>query len=521
MMFQMLIVSLVVTAVSICSCFYWIIFRSQTFVSTAWTRSLSDQALMTGRININDFNSKHVQDRSKSDGVNSFSAINSPNSADPYSPVTGSLTNNGQIASVLSKPTSTDSAAASLATECPRHYLFHNGKQCLPSPDTPKDFIGVDRPIYFYGYSAHLLPGEGRIAMIFIYSIPMNKQFPNIKCEIQFQGSENWVKGQIGGYFQSFIPFDKNNYGTMHSATYMCRYSNGFSRDVVAQYVRICTKSEGTILSILPVEELAKPPDRKSLALCLPRVYQKPYCEECQGFNYTYFLPEWMEMQRIMGVDKVFVYNVSMNADASLVFSHYARQGFVEILSHHPIHDETYMPVSMGLTDCMYRNRFMYDYVLTLDMDEFIFSENFNTYQEIIAELFRNGTHQHARVTLGHFLTNNDKKYRDAEPYLKTALFRNYNLSGYHGSGKPFINPRECGMAQPHKCVMNSQMLDVDPSVALIHHYKGCSFREVWVRRQCETSPQLMMKTDIGMKYHNRLRDAVHNTFRELKLWGF
>ena len=519
-MFQMLIVPLVVTAVSICSSLYWITFSSQTFVSTAWTSSSSDQALMTGKIDINDFNSKHGQDRPNGDGVNSFSVINSANSSDPYSLVTDSPTDDGQISSPLSKPTSTDNATVSLLTECPRHYLFHNGKQCLQSPDTPKDFIGVDRPIYIYGYSAHLFPGEGRVAMILLYSIPMNKQFPNIKCDFQFPGSENWVQGFIGGYYQSFIPFDKNNYGTIHSAMYMCRYRK-VSRDVVAQYVRIRTRSEGTVLSILPVEELVKPPKRKSLALCLPRVYQKPYCADCQGFNYTYFLPEWMEMQRIMGVDKVYVYNVSMNSDASLIFSHYARQGFVEILSHHPIHDETYMPVSMGLTDCMYRNRFMYDYVLALDMDEFIFSKKLNTYQEIIAELFRNGTHKHVRVTLGHFLTNDDQKYRDAEPYLKTALFRNYNLSGYHGSGKTFMNPRECGMASAHTCVMNLQVLDVDPSVALIHHYKGCSFREVEMKRQCETSPQLMMKTDIGMKYHNRLKRAVHNTFRELKLWGF
>ena len=504
------IASQVVTAVSICSCLYWIIFSSQTFVSTAWTSSLSNQALMTGRININDFNLKYGQHRPKSNVVTSFSVINSPNSAEPNSRVTDSPKDDGQISSPL-------------PTECPRHYLFHNGKQCLRSPDTLKslDFNGVDRPIYFYGYSAYLLPGEGRIAMIFIYSIPMNKQFPQINCDFQFPSSDNWVQGQIGGYFQASIPFDKNNYGTIYSATHMCRYCNGVSSDVVAQYVRIRTKSEGKILSILPVEELAKPPERKSLALCLPRVYQKPYCEDCQGFNYTYFLPEWMEMQRIMGVDKVFVYNVSMNADASLVFSHYARQGFVDILSHHPIHDETYMPVSMGLTDCLLRNKFKYDYILALDMDEFIFSEKLNTYQEIIAELFRNGTHKHARVTLGHFLTNDDQKYRGAEPYLKTALFRNYNLSGYYGSGKTFMNPRECFMVQAHKCVTNSQVLDVDPSVALMHHYKGCSFREWWVKKQCETSPQLMMKTDIGMKYHNRLRESVHNTFRELKLWGF
>ena len=75
------------------------------------------------------------------------------------------------------------------------------------------------------------------------------------------------------------------------------------------------------------------------------------------------------------------------------------------------------------------------------------------------------------------------------------------------------MNPRECGMASAHTCAMNLQVLDVDPSVALMHHYKGCSFRERKVTRQCQTSPQLMMKTDIGMKYHNRLKEAVHNTF--------
>ena len=254
---------------------------------------------------------------------------------------------------------------------CPRHYLYKDGKRC-PPVTSPADFIGVDYPFYFYGYSAFLMADEGNPQIAIIIMRTATKQNFKLGCYIQFAGSEEYIHGNMGPVYLTMSRFDTNKFGQLYSGIIRCLYPAGMQRNKVAQNIRIYTGN--TTLTTLPVEELAKPLKRKSLGLCLARTYQDPYCKDCRGINYTYHLPEWVEMQRMMGVDTIFVYNVSMNADASLIFNYYARQGFVEVLSHTPIHNETYMPVSMGITECIYRNRYAYDYILAIDMDEFYYT---------------------------------------------------------------------------------------------------------------------------------------------------
>ena len=275
-------------------------------------------------------------------------------------------------------------------SSCPRHYLVRDGKSC-PTPTSQTDFIGVDHPFYFYGYSAFLQTDKPRTRIAVIFISVLQIQHKKSRCSIQVEDSEEYVEGNVVLYHYTMTIHDKSKFGQLCSGIILCDYPKRLHNHKVARNVRLYTGN--TTLSILPVEKLAEPSKRKSLALCLPRVYQAPYCAECSGINYTYHLPEWIEMQRILGVDTIFVYNVSMGDDASLIFNYYARQGFVVLLSHAPIHNKTYMPVSMGIIECIHRNRYVYDYVLAIDMDEFIIPTKWNTYQEIIRDLLNESTY--------------------------------------------------------------------------------------------------------------------------------
>ena len=132
--------------------------------------------------------------------------------------------------SSLSHPNGIPNATLAISSDCPRHFLFHEGKQCTQLPNAPRDFIGSDHPLYFYGYSALLFPEEGRIAIICLFSIPMKTNMPSIQCEIQFPDSKGYARGIIGGHFFTLSAFDKNEFGTIHSAVYMCRYLKRFSK---------------------------------------------------------------------------------------------------------------------------------------------------------------------------------------------------------------------------------------------------------------------------------------------------
>jgi hypothetical protein len=228
-------------------------------------------------------------------------------------------------------------------------------------------------------------------------------------------------------------------------------------------------------------------------------------------------------MQRLMGVDTIFAYNMSMSEDASRIFNYYARLGVVEILSHKPILNETHMPTSLGVTDCMLRNKYAYDYVLVLDMDEFLFSPKWDTYQEIIRALMDNSTYEQLHFTTAHFHTTGNST-ASAEPYLQTMSYTHYQFMGYTNGGKSLTNPRSCQrIVIPHECSsMGDRTRKVDPSLAMVHHYKGCSNRAAYDKKMCERARHKQWpSTNVTRRFHARLRQAVHKAFHELKLWGF
>ena len=101
--------------------------------------------------------------------------------------------------------------------------------------------------------------------------------------------------------------------------------------------------------------------------------------------------------------------------------------------------------------------------------------------------------------------------------------FHKYNYTAFTWGGKSIFNPRRCIVATAHSCLVSKKTFDVDQGDALMHHYKGCSQRGHKGRKQCEQTMDngLMFTINSTEKFHTRLKQAVHKTFHDLKLWGF
>lgn len=98
---------------------------------------------------------------------------------------------------------------------------------------------------------------------------------------------------------------------------------------------------------------------------------------------------EWIEVLKIMGVDRVFLYNLAVHPNVQRVLEHYAMDGFVDLtnlslpgsqpnldllrhlyLKHKIVHKRQNEVIPYN--DCLYRSLFHYERVALLDFDEMI-----------------------------------------------------------------------------------------------------------------------------------------------------
>jgi Glycosyltransferase family 92 len=97
--------------------------------------------------------------------------------------------------------------------------------------------------------------------------------------------------------------------------------------------------------------------------------------------NYIIRFIEWMEIQKILGVDKITTFDRRLHPDFYKILQHYQNRGDLEITKMHAPSNVNNTPLfsiqsqmleMMQLTDCFYRTRNLYDYIAVMDTDEVI-----------------------------------------------------------------------------------------------------------------------------------------------------
>ena len=106
---------------------------------------------------------------------------------------------------------------------------------------------------------------------------------------------------------------------------------------------------------------------------------------------------EWAEMQRLLGVRKIVVYNVSVEAQASLRFRLYEEisEGLVELRqireiqkTDHKIfkHWQDVILQLVALNDCIHRYMYQMRYIQIIDTDQFVMPTNSLTLREMVQQ---------------------------------------------------------------------------------------------------------------------------------------
>lgn len=108
-------------------------------------------------------------------------------------------------------------------------------------------------------------------------------------------------------------------------------------------------------------------------------------------------LIEWIETNKILGVDKIDIYIDSITKESEDVLLHYRSNGYVR-LYHVPINHKPGRALwqrrrdhIITYNDCLYRNIKESEYIVPLDVDEIVLPKKTNTWPELLKRLSENG----------------------------------------------------------------------------------------------------------------------------------
>lgn len=90
-------------------------------------------------------------------------------------------------------------------------------------------------------------------------------------------------------------------------------------------------------------------------------------------------LVEWIELVRILGVDKIYIYQVHVTGNIRKVFDYYERYGILQIIKialPKGVTAGRWSNELVSINDCFYRNIYLYDYVAIFDTDEVILPQH-------------------------------------------------------------------------------------------------------------------------------------------------
>ena len=210
------------------------------------------------------------------------------------------------------------------------------------------------------------------------------------------------------------------------------------------------------------------------------------------NYSRAYQLIEWIELNKILGVQYFTFYNYSTASNTEQVLSFYSKRGLVEVLPWN-------MPLSIknpeeihyfgqlaALNDCLHRNRHKTKYLAFLDIDEFIIPKQNDVYtwSKMLKRLPTVSSYGFRNV----FFRRNWNSLKSEQGYSKAARkYRLITLTKFrrdkfvfpmYSRSKLIVEPKKIETVGIHNVwgykegVEMSDTLPVDEGIGLLHHYR-------------------------------------------------
>ena len=285
------------------------------------------------------------------------------------------------------------------------------------------------------------------------------------------------------------------------------------------QTVAIHTKVEGKIgmtqtTQWIAVHKPLRPQKKENFGVCVQIAYN--------ALNATR-LVEWFEMQKILGVTRIGIYNHSIARDsaAGKVLRHYDGEGLVELRQSHPFtkapKDGSSAHWTPVINDCIYRNIYRLKKILVIDFDEVIVPRQHLNLSSMISAIDATQKESHSARS---YVFTNDYFFLDHpadESQYRHSVYLRYRRRQYpSGPGysvKSIIDPQSCVRMHNHYCWETTpghdqgtkQVEPVPLELGLNQHYKRCHFNT----EECQALLKNNTLDDLMLRFKEPLTNAV------------
>ena len=264
-------------------------------------------------------------------------------------------------------------------------------------------------------------------------------------------------------------------------------------------------------LNVLPVLSRPRSSAGRNFTVCVaPLRLETPYTNE---------LVEWIELNRILGVEYFVFYNYSINSNDSQILQYYSHRGLVEV---HPwtlrLRDKIwYFGQMTAINDCIFRHKNNTEFLAIFDLDEFIIPrwENDRTWNDMLQRLPRASSYIFRTVFFprqikekGHGsgrTANNSNEYKFI---TMEKINRTPKIWPAKKRSKAIHNPRNVDVGGIHyaRSFTRGKEIVVNASVGLVHHYRKWNFDTT------ESDTRTLL-------YRTELTDRVVRTWKEMRLY--
>lgn len=245
-------------------------------------------------------------------------------------------------------------------------------------------FTSTNGTFYLYGAYYDDRWRGGPLPMVRILSMIDRVNPPPIACQFWFDSFTTPILSPASYIYGWYPKWGNYKDGLLQPWVITCKVPRikGLKKGTAPDSVSLVqTKCDTRISNNLRVIN-ERPPVKEKFAVCVKGL-------DFATQDLSVRLVEWLELLKILGASKVFLYELEIHPNISKVLDHYVKSGLVKLTPITLPGDQPNLPGFRHLylknkltakrqneiipyNDCLYRNLYTYEYLALLDIDEII-----------------------------------------------------------------------------------------------------------------------------------------------------
>ncbi|ESN93436.1 hypothetical protein HELRODRAFT_180975 [Helobdella robusta] len=361
-------------------------------------------------------------------------------------------------------------------------------------------WISITLPKYrIYSFSAYYLAGKNNGDVI-MYVISNTTALLVPFCLLWDADEEHHV-------VRAFAEMNKNSFNNLFREYRITCLSSRISQLKEPRYVSLIEnkcKQPNHVVDVVAIDN-----QQKQISTLEPHNQQQLWWHKSPKVNFSICVSplnqhydkyermlEWIELNRMFGVEYFFFYNFSTGSKVEKVLNYYVNENLATIIQWKlPVKvdertgasDVHYYGQLTALNDCLMRSRLTSHFVVNIDLDEFIVPTKDRTFYQLFTDVFKDKNVNISNVP-PVIMSIRNTFFRVQQCNNTNNLFTNCStkredLIFRHGSRSKWMASSEVmdliGVHGPQlKNIRQNRVIKLEPDVALVFHYHE---HEEWI----------------------------------------